>query len=110
MLYHMRTVNQDPQKSPKVQLCFPTAASDFLDLLYKVKWIKHWQNRQHPADPPAELRAYLDYLYEIPQEYQHQLIPEPTFNIIKFTELKLPGTTSTSIEYTAKNRFLEHKP
>jgi hypothetical protein len=42
-------------------------------------------------------------LYESPQKYQHQLIPEPTFNIIEFTELKLPGTTSTLIEHAATN-------
>ena len=69
----------------------------------RVKWIK--QNRKYPADPPAELRAYQDSLYEIPQEYHNQLVPEPTFNIIQFTELKLPRTTSTLIEYAAKNCF-----
>src|SRR5271168_6048 len=67
----------------------------------KPKWIK--QNRKYPADPPTELRAYRDSLYEIPQKYQHQVIPEPTFNIIEFTELKLPGTTSTLIEHAATN-------
>ena len=74
----------------------------------KQKWIK--QNCKYPADPPAELRAYRDSLYEIPQKYQYHLIPERTFNIIEFTELKLPGTTSTLIEYIAKNCFSEHEP
>ena len=74
----------------------------------KVKQIK--QNCKYPADPPAELRAYQDSLYEIPQEYQLQLLPEPTFNIIQFTKLKLPGTTSTLIEYATKNCFSEHEP
>ena len=32
----------------------------------KVNWIK--RNRKYPADPPTELRAYQDSLYEIPQE------------------------------------------
>ena len=110
-----------------VKLCFLTG--DFPDSFYemavatreiqelagdardfdKVKWIK--RNCKYPADPPAELRAYQDALYEIPQEYQHQLMPEPTFrvNVIQFTELQLPGTTSTLIEYAAKNCFSEHE-
>ena len=53
----------------------------------KPKWIK--QNRKYPIDPPADLRAYHDSLYEIPLKYQHRLIP-PSSNIIEFTELKLP--------------------
>ena len=91
-----------------------TATREILDLtgdarhFNKPKWIK--QNRKYPADPPAELRAYRDSLYEIPQKYQHQLIPEPTFNIIEFTELKLPGTTSILIGHAAKNCFSEYKP
>jgi hypothetical protein len=72
----------------------------------KPKWIK--QNREYPANPPAELRAYRDSLYEIPQKYR--LIPEPSLNIIEFTELKLPGTTSTLIEYAANNSFSENEP
>ena len=78
---------------------FSSDARDF----DKQEWIK--QNRKYPADPLAELRAYRDYLYEIPQKYRYHLIPERTFNIIEFTELKLPGTTSTLIEYAAKNCF-----
>ena len=84
------------EKIPKVQLCFPTAllnCADLPDSFYemtatreiqdlsgdardfdKANWIK--RNRKYPADPPAELRAYQDSLYEIPQEYQCQLIPE----------------------------------
>ena len=44
------------------------------------------ENRKYPADPPVDLQAYRDSLYEIPQKYQHHLIP---FNFIKFTKLEL---------------------
>ena len=70
----------------------------------KAKWIR--QNRKYPADPPAELLAYKDTLYEIPRQYQLLLIPNLTLNIIQFTELKLPKT-STLIEYVAEICFLE---
>lgn len=73
----------------------------------KAKWIR--QNRKYPADPPAELLAYKDTLYEIPRQYQLLLIPNLTLNIIQFTELKLPETTSTLIEYAAKNSFSEQE-
>ena len=72
----------------------------------KAKWIR--QNRKYPADPPPELQAYQDTLYEIPRQHRLQLIPDLTLNIIEFTELKLPETTSTLIEYAAKNCFFEH--
>jgi hypothetical protein len=51
-----------------------------------------------------------DSLNGILQKYQIQLIPEPTLNIIEFTELKLPRTSSTLIEYAAKKCFSEHEP
>jgi hypothetical protein len=55
---------------------------------HKRKWIK--QNRRYPADPPAELLAYKDSLYDIPQKYQLQLIPEPALIIIS---LNLPSSS-----------------
>ena len=76
-------------------------ARDFI----KAEWIK--QNRKYPVNPPGELLAYVDTLYEIPQQYRLLLIPDLALNIIQFTELKLPETTSTLIEYAAKNCFLE---
>jgi hypothetical protein len=69
----------------------------------KAKWI--CQNRKYPADPPAELQAYQDTLYEIPQL---QLTPDPTLSIVQFTELKLPDTTSILIGYAAKICFSEY--
>ena len=72
----------------------------------KAKWIR--QNRKYTADPAPELQAYQDTLYEIPWQHRLQPIPDLTLNIIEFTELKLPETTSTLIEYAAQNYFFEH--
>ena len=72
----------------------------------KAKWIR--QNLKYPVDPPAELIAFRDTLYDIPRHYQLQLIPDMTLNIIQFAELKLPEITSTLIEFAAKNCFMEH--
>jgi hypothetical protein len=76
-------------------------ARDFI----KANWIR--QNLKYPVNPPAELQAYQDTLYKIPRQYQLLLIPDLTFNVIQFTELKLPETCSTLIEYAAKNCFSE---
>ena len=35
----------------------------------EANWIK--RNCKYPADPPAELRAYQDSLYEIPQDSEY---------------------------------------
>ena len=45
----------------------------------KAKWIR--QNHIYPANPPAELQAYQDTLYDIPQQFQLQLIPDMTLDI-----------------------------
>jgi hypothetical protein len=105
MGYFVRKFNKKRVKFI-VQLCFPhllTFSNDARDF-DKPKWVK--QNRKYPIDPPAELLAYHDSLCEISQKYQYrlQVIP-PTFNIIEFTELKLPKTTSTVVEYTVKSPF-----
>ena len=77
----------------------PGDARDF----NKAKWIR--QNHIYPEKFTCRITSLPGPLYDIPQQFQLQLIPDMTLDIIQFTELKLPETTSTLIEYAAKKLF-----
>jgi hypothetical protein len=69
----------------------------------RAKWILTGQT--YPTNPPGDMRAYYDTLFEIPNKYQSGLIPDDSINVLDFIKLALPKTTSAILTYSAKKFF-----
>ena len=76
----------------------------------QAKWISTGQIYPTESEPPEEMRAYYDTVYDIPSDYQNRLIPDNAMNVLDFIQLDLPKTTSAILTYSAKTLFSKESP
>jgi len=67
------------------------------------------KGKKYPTNPPPDLTAYCDSLYEVSDTWMKKLLPENDMPIDTFFAWKLPSSKSTLIDISAHSCFLPER-
>ena len=68
------------------------------------------KGKKYPSNPPPDLIAYCDSLYDISDTWMKKLLPQKDMPIDTFISWKLPSTKSTLVDISAHGCFLLEMP
>ena len=74
----------------------------------KHEWIG--RGKMYPNNPPPDLRAYHDSVFEMPSDIAKRLLPDRNMPIAQFLSQKLPPRSVALINHDAKQCFSTEEP